>query len=128
MESALNRKYGTFTLRQQRIIDYFDFINCGKTDELLNLFSEEAVIDEPFSKSLVVGKLQIEMFLNTVIMANTGMQADLEFPKSDDGVSPLIAFVSFIKSSILKGKFTFEFNDKGSEEGKIKSLKIEFIE
>lgn len=109
------------------VIDYFNLIGAGKIDELLNLFSEEAIIDEPFSKSLVVGKFQIEMFLKTVIMANRGMQTELEFLRSDNEVSPLIVFVSFIKSSILKGKFTFEFDDTGSKMGRINSLKIEFI-
>lgn len=123
----MNRSYSPRTINEQMVIDYFNLIGAGKIDELLNLFSEEAIIDEPFSKSLVVGKFQIEMFLKTVIMANRGMQTELEFLRSDNEVSPLIVFVSFIKSSILKGKFTFEFDDTGSKMGRINSLKIEFI-
>jgi ketosteroid isomerase-like protein len=115
---------------KQLVVEYFRAVSSGDMDGLLRLFSDDALIFQPFSKSTIVGKSQIEMFLKTVIMANSGMQRDLKIERARGGKSRLIAFVTFVKSDILKGKFTFEVDNtkKSKLEAKIKSLKIEFID
>ena len=116
-------------INEQLVIEYFRNISSQNIDLLLSLFSDDAVISQPFSKSVVVGKSQIESFLKTVVMANSGMQRQLRIERTPNDNTRLIVFVTFLKSEILKGKFTFKFNTKKSEKkGRIKSLKIEFVD
>lgn len=125
--SGIERVHG---IDEQVVIDYFRRISSGDMVGLLNLFSKDAIIDEPFSKSLVVGKSQIEIFLKTVIMANRGTQVELDFVRDNNSKNRLIVFATFRKSAVLKGKFLFEFVNKNRSKIKerIKFLKIEFVE
>jgi hypothetical protein len=98
----------------------------------MNLFSEDSVIYEPFSKSkCLIGKSEIEPFLRTVIMANKGMQYELEIEKS--GLSTdenmVIVLVRFNKVGSIASKFRFEFQPKDESNSlKIKTMHIEFID
>lgn len=126
----MSEKEHLLKINEQIVIEYFRRVTSKDIDGLVSLFSDDAVIFQPFSKSAIVGKSQIEMFLKTVIMANSGMQRELNIETAGDEYSRLIVFVDFLKSSILKGKFTFEVDDskKSKLEGRIKSLKIEFVD
>ena len=117
-------------INEQLVIEYFRSIASQNIDRLLSLFSADAVISQPFSKSPVVGKSQIEPFLKTVLMANSGMQRELRIERTTGDNTRLIVFVTYLKSAILKGKFTFKFDNtkKSKLEVKIKSLKIEFVD
>lgn len=116
-------------INEQLVIEYFKKITFNDVDGLLRLFSEDAVIFQPFTKTAIAGKSQIESFLKTVFMANSGMQRDLRFERTPGDNAQLIVFVTFLKSAILKGKFTFKFDTKNSKlVGRIKSLKIEFVD
>ena len=65
------------------VLDYFQRVRSSDISGLMNLFSEDSVIYEPFSKSkCLIGKSEIEPFLRTVVMANKGMQYELEIEKS----------------------------------------------
>jgi hypothetical protein len=126
----LSGKEHPHKINERLVIAYFRRVTSKDIDGLVSLFSDDAVIFQPFSKSTIVGKSQIEMFLKTVIMANSDMQRELNIETARDENSRLIVFVDFLKSSILKGKFTFEVDDskKSKLEGRIKSLKIEFVD
>lgn len=116
-------------INEQLVIEYFKRITFNDVDGLLRLFSEDAVIFQPFSKTAIAGKSQIESFLKTVLMANSGMQKELRFEKTAGDNGQLIVFVTFLKSAILKGRFTFKVDTKNSKlAGRIKSLKIEFVD
>jgi len=98
----------------------------------MNLFSEDSVIHEPFSKSkCLMGKSEIEPFLRTVVMANKGMQYELEIEKSGEGTDKnmLIVLVRFNKVGSIASKFRFEFQPQDESNSlKIKTIHIEFKE
>lgn len=116
-------------INEQLVMEYFKRITINDVDGLLRLFSEDAVVFQPFTKTAIAGKSQIESFLKTVFMANSGMQRELRFERTPGDNGQLIVFVTFLKSAILKGKFTFKVDTKNPKlVGRIKSLKIEFVD
>lgn len=129
-ESILGGVEHPHEINEQLVIEYFRSIASKNIDRLLSLFSPGAKISQPFSKSPVVGKSQIESFLQTVIMANAGMQRELRIERSPTDNNRLVVFVTYLKSGELKGKFTFKVDDtkKSRLEGRIKSLRIEFLD
>jgi hypothetical protein len=106
---------------------------------LLDLFADDAVIDEPFSKSEaskggLQGKIAIEPFLNVSIIA--GLREEIEIEKSkltcDNGIKRVIAYVTFERGGKVKARFTFELtseeNYNSQKQRKIQSLRIQFVE
>ena len=112
-------------------MNYFQKIKAGDVRGLLNFFTDDSVVYEPFSKSkCLVGKLEIEFFLKTVVMANEGMQYEIkiESEEHDEDKDEIVALVTFQKGDSIRGKFTFEI-ERLSElnESRIRTLRIEFI-
>ena len=113
------------------VVEFFSLIEGKNIDRLLNLFSEDSVIYEQFSKieGGLRGKSAIEPFLKVSIMAIDGSQHQIKFePRSqldtniaNNNNKVVNALVKFQKGDILKARFTFEFD--GSNE--IKSHQIE---
>jgi len=108
---------------------------------LLDLFADDAVIDEPFSKSEagkggLQGKSAIEPFLNVAMMVNDGLREEIELEKSklrsDNGIKRVIAYVTFERGGKVKARFTFELsseeNYNSQKQKKIQSLRIQFVE
>jgi hypothetical protein len=108
---------------------------------LLDLFADDAVIDEPFSKSEagkggLQGKSAIEPFLNVSMMANAGLREEIEIEKSklkrDNAIKKVIAFVTFERGGKVKARFTFELSSEDNyntqKQRKIQSLRIQFVE
>jgi hypothetical protein len=114
------------------VLDYFQRVRSSDISGLMNLFSDDSVIYEPFSKSkCLIGKSEIEPFLRTVVMANKGMQYELEIEKSGQstGENMMIVLVRFNKVSSIASKFRFEFQSQDESDSlKIKTLHIEFID
>ncbi len=111
--------------------EYFGRIRSRDIQGLLNLFSDDSVIHEPFSKSSPLsGKSEIESFLRSVVMANEGMQYEIRIERDAMPKNSLVAIVIFHKDEALKGKFTFEFNDTNGSNlnERIMALRIEFID
>ena len=116
--------------------EYFKRIKSGDVHGLLELFSDDSVIYEPFSRSKrLSGKSEIEPFLKTVIMANEGLQYELEIVKQNykqkkKQNNVLIARVIFRKDNEIRSRFTFGFDNSDGTKliRKIKSLLIEFID
>lgn len=111
---------------------YFNRVRSGDLHGLLDLFSDNCVIHEPFSSSkFLTGKIEIEPFFRSAIMANQGVQYEIKIEKERHKTvgNSMVAVVVFRKENEIKGKFTFDFKDVGEGEVEgIKSLKIEFIE
>ncbi len=111
------------------VYEYFRFIGDKDLDALLNLFTDDAVIYEPFSKSDdgLRGRAAIEPFLKIAMMASDNLQRSIAIEKQEkDQIS---AIATFEKGDKVKGRFTFEFdssNDK-EPESKIKVLRIQFL-
>lgn len=117
---------------RELVLDYFQRVRSSDLSGLLNLFSDNSVIYEPFSKSkCLIGKSEIEPFLRTVVMANKGMQYELEIEKSGQSTDEnmVIVLVRFNKVGSITSKFTFEFQPQDESNSlKIKTIHIEFID
>lgn len=112
------------------VLEYFERIKAGDIRGLLNLFSNDSVICEPFSKTKCLsGKLEIEPFLETVIMVIKGMRYDIRMERDQDiDEDRVVALVTFHRGGSVSGKFSFQFNHNGEVSGTtIKTLNIEFI-
>jgi len=113
--------------------EYFKRIRARDLHGLLNLFSDDAVIHEPFSKSKYIsGKSEIESFFRTVIMANEGVQYEIKIEKEMDKMhkNSMAALVIFRKENAVRARFTFGFEDANEPKlkSRIKTLNIEFID
>jgi len=120
--------------------EYFRLIKTKDMYRLLDLFAEDAVIDEPFSKSEagkggLQGKSAIEPFLNVAMMATAGLRDEIEIEKSkprrDNGINQVTAYVTFERGGKVKARFTFVLSSEGNynfqRQKKIQSLHIQFV-
>jgi ketosteroid isomerase-like protein len=121
--------------------EYFKLIRTKDIYRLLDLFMDDAIIYEPFSKSedgigRLQGKNAIESFLTVAMMASAGLREEIEIekPKLSRGndMSKVIAYVTFERGGKLQAKFTFELSSEENcnslqKQKKIKSLDIQFV-
>ena len=114
------------------VFEYFELIKNKDIERLMNLFSPDAIVYEPFSKLRggVSGKQVIESFLRIVIMANDELQyrivieniSDIKNRSNVDGnhnhenknncsscfsMKVVNALVTFERGDSLKDRFTF---------------------
>lgn len=119
-------------LHEWLVRQYFERVKSGDLHGLLDLLSDDCVVHEPFSSSKILsGKIEIEPFFRSVIMANQGVRHDIKIEKEKQlrDKNSMVADIIFHKENEIKGKFTFEFHEsiKGKFVG-IKTLKIEFVD
>lgn len=114
------------------VSEYFNRIKSKDIEGLLELFSDDAVIHEPFSRARrLFGKTEIKPFLKSVIMANEGLQYEINVERQkNDHTNSFVALVIFRKGHAINSRFTFSFESTGKSNihGKIKSLSIEFVD
>jgi ketosteroid isomerase-like protein len=114
------------------ILNYFQRIKAGDVNGLLNLFTEDSIVYEPFSKSkCLVGKLEIESFLKTVVMANEGMQYEIRIESEEQSrnKNKVVTLVTFQKGDSIRSRITFEVEHTDEPNGlRINTLRIEFID
>jgi hypothetical protein len=126
LKQSTNEKSDELLVRE-----YFSRIASGDVVGTLNLFSDSAVVHEPFSKSKdLSGKSEIEPFLNSVIMANQGLDYVLKIRKEDKGGnSAVIADVTFSKQNTIRCRIRFELENTKADKSvrTIKLMNIEFI-
>jgi len=137
------------------VFEYFRRIKDKDIPGLLDLFTDDAVIYEPFSKSEDIqgettglhGKQRIEPFLGVVVMANEGVEGNITIDKiyekmddSNNKSTEISAIVTFERGDKITARFTFELishatnNSNNSKNNintnqnkkKIKSLHIQF--
>lgn len=122
-----NEKPEEFVVRE-----YFRRIRSGDAQRTLSLFSDNAVVHEPFSKSKYLsGKSEIEPFLNSVVMANHGLDYGLKIGKDNQGDNTVvIADVIFRKENAIRCRITFELENTKADKSirTIKLMNIEFID
>ncbi|HEY7572152.1 MAG TPA: hypothetical protein VH796_12370 [Nitrososphaeraceae archaeon] len=135
------------------VFEYFRRIRDKDVSGLLDLFTDDAVIYEPFSKAEDIqdkttglhGKQSIEPFLGVVVMANEGVEGNITIDKiyekidgSNNKYTEVSAFVTFERGDKITARFTFELISPATNnsnyiknanqiEKKIKSLDIQFI-
>jgi hypothetical protein len=112
--------------------EYFRRIRSGDVQRTLSLFSDNAVVHEPFSKSKYLsGKSEIEPFLNSVVMANQGLDYGLKIEKDNQGDNTVvIADVIFRKENTIRCMITFQLENTKADSSvrTIKRMDIEFID
>lgn len=117
---------GILRTNESLILDYFRRVKSGDLLGLSNLFSDDSIIYEPFSKlKCVTGKSAIESFLRTVVMANTGLQHEIRIEKRGQKANEnsIVVLVTFYKGDSITGRFTFEFEPPDEfNRGRIKLL------
>jgi hypothetical protein len=113
------------------VSDYFRLIKNKDMDGLLNLFTEDCIIYEPFSKvstlyttkstngASLEGRFEIESFLNIVMMACDGLEFEIKFIVEpidiDNGQLTEIFGSTFCSSSLISVLATF-YGKKGEAE------------
>jgi ketosteroid isomerase-like protein len=146
------RKKANIKSEKDIVFEYFRRIRNKDVSGLLDLFTDDAVIYEPFSKSEDIqgettglhGKQRIEPFLGVVVMANEGVEGNITIEKiyekmddSNNKSTEISAIVTFERGDKITARFTFELispttsnsnNSKNTNqrEKKIKSLHIQF--
>jgi hypothetical protein len=111
---------------EQMVHEYFNRISKKDVKGLLQLFAEDAVVYEPFSKEEGLhGKSAIEHFLKVAVMANSGLARTIEFAeKSEEAIT---SSVRFERGGSITGRFRFLFViEEISGQKKIKELKVRF--
>jgi hypothetical protein len=140
-KSGNNRRRRVKPITDEDMVrEYFRLIKARDMYALLDLFTDDAVIYEPFSKSEdgkggLQGKSSIEPFLNVAIMANAGLREEIEIEKSklrrDNGINKVTAYVTFGRGEKVRARFTFELsseeNYNSQKQKKIQSLHIQFV-
>ena len=113
---------------EQIVTRYFRCIDTKDLDGILELFTYDAEIYEPFSNITggLKGRSSMEPFLKVAMMANNNLRRTINIQKPNKPNS-ITALVMFEKGDKAKSKFTFEFQDDDGSRKKIKSLRIEFL-
>ena len=115
------------------IYSYFRAIKEKDIDKLVDMFEDDAVIQEPFSKETQLrDKRNFKSFFQIVCMANEELEHDLYFEEGtdDNGTSVLCTFQ---RGETVCARFSFRFssstrmNAKGIIERKIEKLQIQFL-
>lgn len=115
------------------VYSYFRAIKEKDIDKLVDMFEDDAVIQEPFSKEAhLQDKRNFRSFFQIVCMANEELEHDLFFEDATDnnGISVLCTFQ---KGEKVYTRFSFRFssstrmNAKGIIERKIAKLQIQFL-
>jgi len=117
--------------RHQVVSDYFRLIKKKGMDDLLNLFTDDCIIYEPFSKvstlynsdstkkTYLKGRFEIESFLKIVMMACDGLEYEIKFmaePIHIDYEQPNEIFDSTFSSSLLISVLTTFYRNHGGAE------------
>jgi hypothetical protein len=137
--------YTSLLVNTSIVYKYFKLIKDKNINRLLNLFTDDAIIHEPFSKidGGLKGKSAIKHFLDIAMMANDGMQHEIEFEKprisnrknnihNNNDENQVIALVTFERGGRVQAQFTFELATESDynvnyNRKKIQTLHIEFI-
>lgn len=121
--------------RRQVVLDYFRLIKEKDMPGLLNMFTDDCIIYEPFSrgstfhnsdgakKSYLKGSSEIESFLKIVMLASKGLQYEIKFidepmnikyEQSNDDFD-VTSLSSSSSSTIISALATFYKNEGGDE-------------
>jgi hypothetical protein len=107
------------------VYEYFRLISRKDVRHLLDLFTEDAVIDEPFSKS-EDGGLKVNYFIMTVLRIYDMVQIEEVFISSLNQISVICTS----RQRTIRFLFTFGYDgkDKSHSNRRIKFLRIQFIQ
>ena len=116
--------------RRQAVLDYFRLIKEKDMPGLLNMFTDDCIIYEPFSrgstfhnsdrakKSYLKGSSEIGSFFYIVMMASDGLQYEIKFtdePMDTEYKHSIDNLGSILSSTIISALATFYKNEGGDE-------------
>ena len=115
------------------LYSYFRANKEKDIDNLVDMFEDDAVIHEPFSKEHQLrDKRDFKSFFQIVCMASEGFDYDLYFEEgTDDNRASVLC--TFQRGETVCARFCFQFgsstrmNRKGMIERKIEKLQIQYL-
>jgi ketosteroid isomerase-like protein len=127
-ESAV---YGRMTANQKLVSECFKMASQKEIEELLELFADDVIIYEPFSKKEeeegLHGKPAVRSFLNMVTLASDdSLRYDISI--EEDSNDKIAALVMFEKGDKITAKFTFEMTPGKDKDKKIRVVRVEFLD
>ena len=121
---------GKSTTNQKLIFECFELASQNRIAELLDLFVDDVIIYEPFSKKEegLQGKSAVRSFLNMMTLASDdSLRYDISI--EDDKNDKVVALVVFEKGDKIEARFSFEMTaDKKEKDKKIKVVRVEFLD
>ena len=116
------------------IQSYFRAIKRKDISNLVDMFEDEAVIHEPFSKEVQLrGKLDFRRFFQVICMAIEELKHDLLIEEDATDENGLSVLCTFQRGETVCARFSFQFgpnsrlNTNGVMKRKIQKLQIQFL-
>ena len=111
--------------------NFFSLIEQRDIDGLVDLFDEDCVVYEPFSKENGLQKNNLKPFFQVLVNTNNDITREVSFLDKDNQFNEIETLVTFNKDGMLRAKFIFNIkhysDDFGIELNKIETLHIDFI-
>jgi hypothetical protein len=147
----IDETYSSVLINKSIVYEYFELIKNKDINGLLSLFTDDAIIYEPFSNISggLQGKCTIKPFLEIAMMANNGLTHNIfieklsddddnntskEYDDDNDNKNKVTALVTFERGDSIRARFTFELtpvlseaNNNSSLRKKIQILHIKFV-
>jgi hypothetical protein len=122
---------GRLTTNQKLVFECFKLASQNKIEELLELFADDVIIYEPFSKKEegLHGKPAVRSFLNMMTLASDdSLRYDI-FSIEEYSNDKIVALVVFEKGDKITAKFAFEMTPgKDNKDKKIRVVRVEFLD
>ena len=118
------------TTNQQLVFECFKLASQNKIEELLELFADDVIIYEPFSKKEegLHGKPAVRSYLNMMTLASDD-SLHYNISIEEDSNDKIVALVVFEKGDKITAKFAFEMTpSKDNKNKKIRVVRVEFLD
>ena len=120
----------SMTTNQQLVFECFKLASQNKIEELLELFADDVIIYEPFSKKEegLHGKPAVRSYLNMMTLASDD-SLHYNISIEEDSNDKIVALVVFEKGDKITAKFAFEMTpSKDNKNKKIRVVRVEFLD
>lgn len=118
------------TTNQKLVFECFKLASQNKIEELLELFADDVIIYEPFSKKEegLHGKPAVRSYLNMMTLASDD-SLHYNISIEEDNNDKIVALVVFEKGDKITAKFAFEITpSKDNKNKKIRVVRVEFLD
>jgi RimJ/RimL family protein N-acetyltransferase len=120
----------SMTTNQKLVFECIKLASQNKIEELLELFADDVIIYEPFSKKEegLHGKPAVRSYLNMMTLASDdSLRYNISI--EEDSNDKIVALVVFEKGDKITAKFAFEMTpSKDNKNKKIRVVRVEFLD
>jgi RimJ/RimL family protein N-acetyltransferase len=120
----------SMTANQKLVFECIKLASQNKIEELLELFADDVIIYEPFSKKEegLHGKPAVRSYLNMMTLASDdSLRYNISI--EEDSNDKIVALVVFEKGDKITAKFAFEMTpSKDNKNKKIRVVRVEFLD